>query len=173
MRKCKICGKPAADSILYCSECIKHMDYCNEICDPKGKNGTWDDCEKCKECGLELDGGNEELLYKCEICGNVIKGKFNSVFYSNGKEIVNVIENKNNGYKKNNVSKLLYNIGTYSICISSIINFFAASYISSELNSTFTGIVLFLMIELSTVILGSIPIGISEIIALLNDIKYK
>lgn len=49
-RKCKICGKPAADGILYCSDCRKHMDYCNEKCDPYGKLGTWDECEKCSKC---------------------------------------------------------------------------------------------------------------------------
>ena len=49
-RKCKICGKPAADGILYCSDCRKHMDYCNEKCDPYGKLRTWDDCEKCSKC---------------------------------------------------------------------------------------------------------------------------
>ena len=26
------------------------MDYCNEKCDPAGKLGTWDDCEKCSKC---------------------------------------------------------------------------------------------------------------------------
>lgn len=49
-RKCTICGKPAADGIKYCFDCRKHMDYCNEKCDPYGKLGTWDDCEKCSEC---------------------------------------------------------------------------------------------------------------------------
>lgn len=49
-RKCKICGKPASDGILYCSDCRKHMDYCNEKCDSYGKLGTWDECEKCSKC---------------------------------------------------------------------------------------------------------------------------
>ena len=49
-RQCEICGKPAADGIRYCAECRSHMDYCNEKCDPIGRNGSWEDCEKCKEC---------------------------------------------------------------------------------------------------------------------------
>ncbi len=49
-RKCEICGNLAADGSRYCPDCRKHMDYCHEKCDPSGKNGTWDDCEKCKGC---------------------------------------------------------------------------------------------------------------------------
>ena len=47
-RRCEICGKPAADGSQYCTDCKSNMDYCHEKCDPSGKNGTWDDCEKCK-----------------------------------------------------------------------------------------------------------------------------
>lgn len=49
-KKCEICGKPAADGIIYCSDCRKHMSYCNEKCDPSGSHGTWDDCERCSKC---------------------------------------------------------------------------------------------------------------------------
>lgn len=82
MNHCTNCGATIADDDLIiwkCSECgkkykikiskIRKMQLLKDKPENAGKFIL-----KCRECGIEMDTGNEKMFYKCKKCGEVLKG---------------------------------------------------------------------------------------------------
>lgn len=82
MNHCTNCGAAIADDDLViwrCQECGKKykikMSKIREMQTLKNRpENTGKSILRCRECGIDMDNGIEELSFKCKECGEVIKG---------------------------------------------------------------------------------------------------
>ena len=82
MNHCTNCGATiAADDLVIwkCSECGKKykikMSKIQEMQKLKNRpENAVKSILRCRECGIDMDNGNEDLSFKCKECGKVIRG---------------------------------------------------------------------------------------------------